>query len=40
MAHELRQAGYLKARALTGGLAAWDAAGLPMAHRPDDEETS
>ncbi|MGA9772772.1 MAG: hypothetical protein WBV94_27330 [Blastocatellia bacterium] len=30
MAQELRQAGWKKARALTGGWAAWKDAGLPV----------
>jgi 3-mercaptopyruvate sulfurtransferase SseA len=30
VAQELRQAGWKKARALTGGWAAWQEAGLPV----------
>ncbi|HVG32820.1 MAG TPA: hypothetical protein VM911_07065 [Pyrinomonadaceae bacterium] len=30
MAQELRQAGWKRARALTGGWAAWQEAGLPL----------
>ncbi|HEX8772744.1 MAG TPA: rhodanese-like domain-containing protein [Pyrinomonadaceae bacterium] len=33
MAQELRQAGWKKARALTGGWAAWQEAGLPVEPR-------
>ena len=33
MAQELRQAGWKKARALTGGWAAWQEAGLPVEAR-------
>jgi rhodanese-related sulfurtransferase len=33
VARELRQAGWENARALMGGLAAWQAAGLPVVPR-------
>jgi len=33
VAQELRQAGWKKARALTGGWAAWREAGLPLEAR-------
>lgn len=37
MTHELQQAGWRNARALTGGLEAWEAAGRPVEPRPDGE---
>jgi hypothetical protein len=39
VAQELRQAGWRKARALTGGWAGWQAAGLPVKSiRPSESE--
>lgn len=40
MARELQQAGWVRARALTGGWQAWLDAGLPVMPRSDDSDHS